>query len=198
MTTPSYRGNVSLSVSVYEPDIVAGTSYDPAGALITDRVGDWLSGLSFETAANGGYKAATITFQDRQVDIEDWIASGLGRHVEVYDPALVKVWEGVVNSYSASVGSLAVTGGPLLDIGNRVSVVYAPILDATVDPPVVGVRQPIVAVVPDPQLRQNQVLVDLELHADSPTARVVVCRPPGTGGILSNVGHSIRATQHHK
>jgi hypothetical protein len=30
----------------------------------------------------------------------------------------------------------------LLDVGNRISVVYTPILDATVDPPVVGVRQP--------------------------------------------------------
>jgi hypothetical protein len=77
MTTPSYYSTTALSVSVWEPDIVAGTSYDPAGTLVTDRVGDWLTGLSFESAAFGGYKTATVTFQDRQVDIEDWIASGL-------------------------------------------------------------------------------------------------------------------------
>jgi hypothetical protein len=142
MTVPSLQERVALSVSAWTPEIDAGTSYDPMGTLVTDRIGDWLSALTFEIATNGGYKAATITFQDRQVDIDDWIASGIGRHVEVYDPALVKIWEGVVNSYTASIGPLAVTGGPLLDIGNRASVVYTPILDATVDPPVVGVRQP--------------------------------------------------------
>jgi len=144
MMTPSLYEATGLSVSVFKPDIDAGTSYDPAGTLIEDRIGDWLSALSFEIAANGGYRSASISFQDQQVDVEDWIANGLGRHVEIHNPALVKIWEGFVNSYSASVGPLAVTGGPLLDIGNRVSVVYSPILDATADPPIVGVRQPTV------------------------------------------------------
>jgi len=89
-----------------------------------------------------GYDSASITITGPLVEIEDWIERGLGRHVEIYNPALVKIWEGVVNLIGVGAGPLAQTVGPLLDIGNRASVMYAPILDATVDPPVVGTTQP--------------------------------------------------------
>jgi len=70
--------------------------------------------------------------------MEDWFASGLNRHVEVYDSALVKVWEGFVNMVTLSAGTLRATRGPLIDIANRVSVVYTPILDAATAPPLEG------------------------------------------------------------
>jgi len=69
--------------------------------------------------------------------INDWIRRGLGRDIEITDEAGVGVWEGFVNTVSIQLGTLMISVGPLVDIANRVSVVYS-FIDDTTDPPVVG------------------------------------------------------------
>lgn len=116
-------------------------SYQPQGSLV-GNFSDSVSAIRFNVAAEGGYKDASITIAGPLVEIEDWVERGLGRHVEIYDPALDVVFECFVNRLDVGVGPLAQTIGPLLDIGNRVSVIYSPILDADADPPVIGATQP--------------------------------------------------------
>lgn len=106
----------------------------------SERLTSQISSYSHELRAIGGYWSADITINDSQNKIEDWIEYGLARHIEVYNPALEIVWEGFVNQVIATLGNLQFTIGPLLDIGNRIRVVYSTI-DTTVDPPLLGVRE---------------------------------------------------------
>lgn len=89
--------------------------------------------------AFGGYWSAKFTILDKQEDMESWLIDGLGRHIEVYDNALVKIWEGFVNQVDLTLGGLTATRGPLLDVANRVRVVYSGTNTET-DPPVQGNR----------------------------------------------------------
>lgn len=77
--------------------------------------------------------------------MEDWLEDGLGRHIEVIDSDLQVQWEGFVNQIDIVVGGLSVRRGPLLDIANRVYVVYRPVNIYTL-PPTYGDRTPTIAV----------------------------------------------------
>lgn len=59
--------------------------------------------------------------------VEDWLINGLGRHIVVYDDALKICWEGFVNQVDGSVGGLSETHGPLIDVGNKICIVYSPL-----------------------------------------------------------------------
>lgn len=137
MTTPSLVQTLGLSISAFDASIMRGTSYDPRGTLTTDELAHIANGLTIEKSAIGGYTAASITIQDRQERIEEWIAAGLGRHIEIANPDGQCVWEGFVNQYEARLGPLAVSGGPVMDIVNRCTVIYTPI-DTAADPPARG------------------------------------------------------------
>ncbi len=76
--------------------------------------------------AFGGYDTATITLAMTQTEAEDWLESGLMRHVKVYAAALDSVWQGFVDSVKVNLGPLSVTYGPLLNMANRVYVMYSP------------------------------------------------------------------------
>jgi len=84
-----------------------------------------------------GFDSMTLTIEGSQEYIEDWIQDGLNKHIEVRDAKMDTVWEGFVNSYSANVGALTKTGGPVTDIINRCVVTYTP-LDETAFPPARG------------------------------------------------------------
>lgn len=92
---------------------------------------------SHTLSANGGFDSMNITLSDDRISIESWIERGVGSHIEVYNSEGVVVWEGFVNVVGANIGGLEVNVGPLMDIGNRVSVAYAPV-DYTFSPPLVG------------------------------------------------------------
>jgi hypothetical protein len=93
---------------------------------------------SHVTAADFGYKSATLTSKIDITEISDWLEYGLGRHIETVGSSGLVVWEGFVDKISVSFGSLVASRGPLFDISNRVTVAYTPIIDVTVDPPVTG------------------------------------------------------------
>lgn len=98
-----------------------------------------ISTYQHEIRAIGGFYSATITANYNQVQIEDWIEYGIGRHIVIHNDALEVIWEGFVNKVSAALGELAFEIGPLLDIGNRVKAVYSTV-DYSVEPPVLGKR----------------------------------------------------------
>ena len=140
MTTPSYNEALSISISAFTPtiDIPGGPTYTPAGTLITSNLALDADSYNHEILANGGWWSASMSLSGSLIDMEDWFVNGLNRHIEVYNFALIKIWEGFVNQVTLSAGTLQATRGPLTDIANRASVVYTPILDATTAPPVEG------------------------------------------------------------
>lgn len=144
MTTPSLLQTLGLSISVWRPRIVGyqglstvNCSYMPRGQLVEDSLEHRVSSYSHTISAQIGFDTATITLEGEQEYIESWIADGLNRHIAVYSAQTGVVWEGFVNSFSASLGSLTKSCGPVLDIINRCVVIYTPI-DYNADPPAKG------------------------------------------------------------
>lgn len=133
MTTPSLHQQTGLTVSYTDPLLRANRS------AIVRTLTDELDGYSHETRAAGGYWSASIRVSDVQSRLEDWISAGLMRHIVTYSTGLEVVWEGFVNRISVNFGSFSYQIGPLLDIGNRVRVVYS-VIDTSVEPPTLGVR----------------------------------------------------------
>jgi hypothetical protein len=91
-------------------------------------------------AAMGGYWSASFTIRGGRHLADDWLQDGLGRHVQVYDDALVLIWEGFVDSLDVNYGPLSVVRGPLLDTANRVDLVYSTVEYDENGLPVVGTR----------------------------------------------------------
>jgi len=85
--------------------------------------------------AVGGFESANIVL----ADLGDWLANGLGRHIETYNPALGICWEGFVNQVDIVYGNLTVTRGPFLGTTNRLNAVYSTV-DTTVIPPTEGIE----------------------------------------------------------
>lgn len=130
------------SIAVYTPTIDIATdpvTYTPRGELwgsLTDTV----EGYQHVVDAVGGYWTATFTITGTKNDVEEWLESGLGRHIEVYDHAGVMMWEGFVNQVSATISALTVTRGPLMGASNRCDLVYSTVDTSTI-PPTVGARK---------------------------------------------------------
>jgi hypothetical protein len=115
--------------------------FDPlwvGAGLVDDGVMADVSSYSHEIVANGGYWKANFTLTGDYLDAEDWFL-GIGRHIEVYDESLTKIWEGFVNQIDVSLGTFSVSRGPLVDVANRVSVVYQTPYYNT-NPPIGGER----------------------------------------------------------
>lgn len=139
MATSTYNEATGLAFLAFDPIIdMSVPSYIPASSRVVPGLNDQVVSYSHELFANGGFWSADLTLTGNVTQAEDWFEHGLGRHIEVYSPALDKVWEGFVNSVSISIGTLAAVRGPLLEVANRVSVAYTPILDATTVPPIEG------------------------------------------------------------
>lgn len=122
----------SLSLLAFEP-LVRGTG------IIDDSLGTRIESLRVEHTASGGYWSLTFTLKGRQEEIEGWADDGLGRHMILYNTGLDIIWEGFVNRVSANIGSLSLDRGPLMEIANRVKVIYSTV-DTSTDPPTVGIR----------------------------------------------------------
>ena len=137
------RSDAGISMSAFRPSFTAGGAYTP-DAVWQGRYGREVAGWSHDIAAVGGYWKAKFDFPTNRLDAESWLENGLLRHIECYSHQQRKVWEGFVNKVSIRVGPLSMSFGPLMDVGNRVSVVYTPILDPTANPPLTGVPQPTV------------------------------------------------------
>jgi hypothetical protein len=95
-----------------------------------DKIGTFdinTNSYSHTLSANGGFDKMSVTISDDRISIDEWIERGAGRHIQIYNSANKICWEGFVNSITAQLGAQSITIGPLMDVGNRVSVSYAPI-----------------------------------------------------------------------
>jgi len=98
-----------------------------------------ISDYGHTISANGGFDTMNVTIADDRISLDEWIERGIGRHIVVYNSANLPCWEGFVNIVSAQMGSQRITIGPLIDIGNCVSVAYSPI-DTDTTPPTIGTK----------------------------------------------------------
>lgn len=88
---------------------------------------DQISSWSHEIRAFGGYWEASASQAATLEQAEEWLENGLGRHVEIYDDTLSLVWEGFVDSVGIEVAGLQMSRGPLVDIANKVKLIYSTI-----------------------------------------------------------------------
>lgn len=127
----SYSAPRHITIGIFDP-LVFGTGQ-------VDEFSSQVSGYEHELLADGGYWSARMTVQDQQLDLEDWYERGLGRRVVTYSPDGVTIWEGIVNTIKLNLGGLTKTIGPVLDIANKVRLIYS-YIDTTLNSPVTGLR----------------------------------------------------------
>jgi hypothetical protein len=127
----SLHVQTGLMLSVHNPLIIDGAWR----FNLLDELNSW----SHTSAADGGYLNARTGISGPQLELEDWIENGLGRHVVLYGPELTPAWEGFVNTVNLTLGGLAYKVGPLINVANYAFAVYSTV-DTTVDPPAVGMR----------------------------------------------------------
>jgi hypothetical protein len=130
MTTPSSASETGITIAAFMPLVQGGAQV----GTITEEVESY----SHSIAANGGFISASFTINGNREMLEDWIEYGLGRHIQAHAPDNRIIWEGFVDSMSATVGGVTTTHGPLVNIANRVSVMYTPIIDTGTTPPITG------------------------------------------------------------
>lgn len=108
----------SLSLTVEDPLIKTNRSF-------SDRLTSQVNSYSHDLRAIGGFWGASITINDQDEKIDDWIKNGLGRHIVVHNPNLKVIFEGFVDRIEARLGPLIFGLGPLTDIGNRVQTIFS-------------------------------------------------------------------------
>jgi len=126
--------------------------------------------------ALGGYWSARFTVGGNRHLMDDWLQDGLGRHIEVFDGSLTKIWEGFVDKILVSYGPLAVERGPLLDTANSVAINYSAITYDENDEPVVGTRE----------------TSDYEDDTDSQALWGIIPKILSTGGIQTTAAEAVR------
>lgn len=124
----------SLGLSIKASDPLVKTSRSSLSQSL-----DKINSYSHEKRLEGGYYSADIQFVSSEEVINDWIQSGINRHIEVYNQSLELIWEGFVNQIEVNFGENTYSIGPLVDIGNKVKVVYSAI-DYSVYPPTFGIQ----------------------------------------------------------
>lgn len=83
-----------------------------------------ISSYNHETVLVGGFRSASFSVTVNIVGAEQWIFTGIGRHIEVFSGRGNRVWEGIVNEISFNIGPRAVKIGPFLKMSNRINVGY--------------------------------------------------------------------------
>lgn len=146
-----------------------GISIIAGAPIFSDRtesieLADQVLSYSHEITAMGGYAKASFSLSGRLPEIEDWFENGLGRDITTYDEAGELIWNGFVNQVRISIGGRSITRGPLMEVANRVKVVYSTV-DTSVTPPVVGNRK--VTAVADDAASQARYGVLEEIYSTS-------------------------------
>ena len=121
-----------LSFQVYEPLVRGGNHLD-------DGLLAHASTLQVVNTAFGRFWELTLRIEGGHSQIDDWIADGTARHVELYNHGTAEIWEGFVNTVDANIGSLTISIGPVLEMANKVKCVYS-YVDTSITPPAVGMR----------------------------------------------------------
>lgn len=78
-----------------------------------------------EVRSFGGYTTASIDLTITDTEINEWVDTGLGRHITTYSEQGAIIWEGFINNVSINFGPLQLGIGPLTEIRNRVYAKYA-------------------------------------------------------------------------
>lgn len=150
---------LGLSIAVHDPLVLGGA---------------WLGNLDAEVdsyshtiAAWGGFNTAQAGLSGKTIDLENWIERGLGRHIVVHDPD-GEVWSGFVNQVDLTLGRLAYTVGPLVELANRASAVYNGV-DTAYNPPTQLGRQ-VTAVSNDTESQSRYGIWEKVLSAGKATA----------------------------
>jgi hypothetical protein len=131
MTTPSIFEATGINIQVEEPLWYTRRYVDL-------QYKDAIESYSHVNSAESGFESCQFAVRIPLDEADDWLENGLARHVEVYSASGKLVWEGFINKIAFGAGTLSAARGPLFDIGNRIMVVYTPIIDATVDPMITG------------------------------------------------------------
>jgi hypothetical protein len=126
----------AITVTRGTPNTVAWSVASGMATTLTHEITSYSHTLNII----GGYDSAQMTLVDDVLGTEWWIEYGLGQHVQVRSHADVVIWEGFVNTLGVSLGALEMELGPVLDIGNRVEVVFSP-TDTTLAREVQNVRE---------------------------------------------------------
>jgi hypothetical protein len=141
-TIPTTLPSLALPVSAAQFGICINVS-DP---IMMENRRSYIDTVNFDsythqTKAIGGFFSAEIGFKSRVADISDWLLKGIGRHIEVYDQAQQKIWEGFVNQIVVTVGGLEYTIGPLLggEVTNKARTSYS-VVDYNIYPPATGIN----------------------------------------------------------
>jgi hypothetical protein len=129
---------LGITINVYQPIIDLYVSYTPKGQYLYS-LSNIVESYSHTIQAFGGYESATFTLKASSADIDDWLERGLNRHIEVFDPQGIEIWEGYVDQLNYSVGGFQVQFGPLSSIANRVWVEFTKLDDST-RPPSAGAK----------------------------------------------------------
>ena len=141
MTVGSHFRDYGIVIEVWKPTITVdgvNVTYTPEGELI-GTIQAKASSYSHVLGAFGGYLSASISIADEKEDIEEWFSAGIGRHINVFNYAKDKIFEGFVDSLDGAIGPMTFVRGPLMDIANRVSVIYQ-LINTAVNPPIDGMR----------------------------------------------------------
>ena len=118
---------------LYASPLVQGADYIPAGNWSEDN-------LQKTNQAYGGHWSLTHNFNCSQRTAESWLEDGIGRHVELYGPSTIKVWDGFADQIDINIGGLTKSRGSLIDtVANRIWVTYSTV-DTSTPPPTVGIR----------------------------------------------------------
>lgn len=137
MSVASFHESTGISIIVGKS--ILSSTYAQIAPL---NLAQQINGYNHEKRAVGGWWGAGFDLTMNRNDAESWLQDGISRHVQVYNRALVLIFEGFVNQVEITLGILGATRGPLLDITNRVYTTYAPI-NTSVDPPVRGPSLPL-------------------------------------------------------
>lgn len=119
-----------LSLSLWKPNIVitAGTPnaivYTVKGQGVHVKWAEEISSYDHSIVAMGGFDTASFGIALGNLDYQYWFENGLGYHVEMRDETYGVVWEGRVNQINIELGGFSHSRGPLLEVSNRLSVVY--------------------------------------------------------------------------
>lgn len=128
----SFSENIGLQVKI-SASILSDSTFAEIDLLKLDKYTHVINAI-------GGYWNCKFAFGADQTQAEMWYTDGIGKHVEVFDSGMLKIWEGFINEININIGTLKAKRGPLLNVSNRVDLVYSTI-DTSTDPPVVGVRE---------------------------------------------------------
>ncbi|MHA2068515.1 MAG: hypothetical protein ACXABY_29485, partial [Candidatus Thorarchaeota archaeon] len=129
---PSHEQQKTLSILVFDPLVKDSSDKGINIAGIVDS-------YSHESRRVGGYYSGNIGLSGKEIDLDEWVSEGIGKHIETYNPGGVVVWEGFVNKVTITSGGDTFSIGPLTAIANRIAVTYSP-EDTSVDPPLLGAR----------------------------------------------------------